>query len=77
MKKGNKINMCVVYVLLIEENIGCEISEIFFLLVLYLLLIVVVLSFMLIVLVDVSLYFNIKLFICCSLCIKICMLFKR
>lgn len=30
MKKGNKINMCVVYVLLIEENIGCEISEIFF-----------------------------------------------
>lgn len=77
MKKGNKINMCVVYVLLIEENIGCEISEIFFFIGFIFVVDSCGLSFMLIVLVDVSLYFNIKLFICCSLCIKICMLFKR
>lgn len=78
MKKGNKINTCAVYVSPTEENTGCEISEIFFfLLVSHLSSIVAVLSFMLIVLADASLHFNIKLSIRRSSCIKICTSFKR
>lgn len=77
MKKGNKINTCAVYVSPTEENTGCEISEIFFLLVSHLSSIVAGLSFMLIVLADASLHFNIKLSIRRSSCIKICTSFKR
>lgn len=77
MKKGNKINTCAVYVSPTEENTGCEISEILFLLVSHLSSIVAVLSFMLIVLADASLHFNIKLSIRRSSCIKICTSFKR
>lgn len=77
MKKGNKINTCAVYVSPTEENTGCEISEIFFLLVSHLSSIVAVLSFMLIVLADASLHFNIRLSIRRSSCIKICTSFKR